>query len=122
MFKINNWFSMMIIVLPSFILFSLPTVGYADHGGNVFQCLENEIWDPNTEECVQTCPAGTAIGDGVGIPELIHCNLILFPVGGELIPLDTTMILVAGTHSVAAWMIPVIVSAIGFAIVISKKY
>jgi len=43
-------------------------------------------------------------------------------VGGELIPLDTTMILVAGTHSVAAWMIPVIVSGIGFAIVIARKF
>jgi len=44
------------------------------------------------------------------------------PVGGELIPLDTTMILVAGTHSVAAWMIPVIVSAIGIGIVIARKF
>ena len=44
------------------------------------------------------------------------------PVGGELIPLETTMVLVAGTHSVAAWMIPVIVSAIGIGIVIARKF
>ncbi len=43
-------------------------------------------------------------------------------VGGELIPLDSTMVLVAGTHSVAAWMIPVIVSAIGIGIVIARKF
>ncbi len=43
-------------------------------------------------------------------------------VGGELIPLDTTMVLVAGTQSVAAWMIPVIVSAIGIGIVIARKF
>jgi len=43
-------------------------------------------------------------------------------VGGDLIPLDSTMVLVAGTHSVAAWMIPVIVSGIGFAIVIARKF
>ena len=42
-------------------------------------------------------------------------------VGGELIPLDATMVLVAGTHSLAARMIPVIVSAIGIAIVIARK-
>ena len=42
-------------------------------------------------------------------------------VGGELIPIDSTMVLVAGTHSVAAWMIPVIVSAIGIGIVIARK-
>jgi len=44
------------------------------------------------------------------------------PVGGDLIPLDTTMVLVAGTHSAAAWMIPVIVSAIGIGIVIARKF
>jgi len=43
-------------------------------------------------------------------------------VGGDIIPLDTTMVLVAGTHSVAAWMIPVIVSGIGIAIVIARKF
>jgi len=43
-------------------------------------------------------------------------------VGGELIPLDTSALLLAGTYSTAAWMIPVIVSGIGFAIVIARKF
>ncbi len=43
-------------------------------------------------------------------------------VGGELIPLDTTMVLLAGTQTTAAWMIPVIVSGIGIAIVIARKF
>jgi len=43
-------------------------------------------------------------------------------VGGDLIPLDTTMVLVAGTQNTAAWMIPVIVSAIGIGIVIARKF
>ncbi len=43
-------------------------------------------------------------------------------VGGELIPLDTTMVLVAGTQYTASWMIPVIVSGIGIAIVIARKF
>jgi len=43
-------------------------------------------------------------------------------VGGELIPLDSTMILAAGTQYTAAWMIPAIVSAIGIAIVIARKF
>ncbi len=43
-------------------------------------------------------------------------------VGGELIPLDTTSLLLAGTQMNAAWMIPVIVSAIGIAIVIARKF
>jgi len=37
-------------------------------------------------------------------------------------PLDTKMILVAGTQYTAAWMIPLIVSAIGIGIVIARKF
>jgi len=43
-------------------------------------------------------------------------------VGGELIPLDTTSLLVTGAQMNAAWMIPVIVSAIGIGIVIARKF
>ncbi len=43
-------------------------------------------------------------------------------VGGDIIPLDSTMVLVAGTQYTAAWMIPVLVSAIGIGIVIARKF
>ena len=43
-------------------------------------------------------------------------------VAGTLSPIDTTMVLVAGTQMTAAWMIPVIISGIGFAIVITRKF
>jgi len=43
-------------------------------------------------------------------------------IGGDIIPLDTTMVLVAGTQTTAAWMIPVIVSAIGIGIVLARKF
>jgi len=43
-------------------------------------------------------------------------------VGGTLIPIDTTMVLVAGAQSTSAWMIPVIVTGIGFSIVIARKF
>ena len=45
-----------------------------------------------------------------------------FSVGGDIIPLDTTMVLAAGAQYTAAWMIPVLVSAIGIGIVISRKF
>jgi hypothetical protein len=44
------------------------------------------------------------------------------PVGGEMIPLETTMVLLAGTQLTAAWLIPVIVAGIGFAIIITRKF
>jgi len=53
-------------------------------------------------------------GDKIGRPTTA--------IGGEWIPLDTTMVLVAGTQTTAAWMIPAIVSAIGIGIVIARKF
>jgi len=43
-------------------------------------------------------------------------------VGGDMIQMQTTSILAAGAQYTAAWMIPVIVSAIGIGIVIARKF
>ena len=43
-------------------------------------------------------------------------------VGGELIPLDTTSLLLAGAQANALWLIPVIVAAVGIGIVIARKF
>ncbi len=55
-------------------------------------------------------------------PNSIPGDLIRSAVGGELVTLDSTMVLAAGAQYTAAWMIPVIVSGIGFAIVIARKF
>jgi len=43
-------------------------------------------------------------------------------VGGHMIPVDTTTLILAGAQYTAVWLIPVLVSAIGFGIVILRKY
>jgi len=43
-------------------------------------------------------------------------------VGGDMIHMETTSILAAGAQYTAAWMIPVLVSGIGIAIVIARKF
>jgi len=43
-------------------------------------------------------------------------------VGGEFIGIETTSVLAAGAQYTAAWMIPVLVSGIGIAIVIARKF
>jgi len=43
-------------------------------------------------------------------------------IGGNLIQMETTSVLAAGAQYTAAWMIPVIVSAIGIGIVIARKF
>ncbi len=53
----------------------------------------------------------------------LHLSLLqIQSVGGELLPLDTASLLLAGAQMNAAWMIPVIVSAIGIGIVIARKF
>jgi len=43
-------------------------------------------------------------------------------VGGDMIQIETTSVLAAGAQYTAAWMIPVLVSAIGIGIVIARKF
>jgi len=40
------------------------------------------------------------------------------PVGGTLIPIDTTALLLAGVQSISMWMIPILVSAVGIGIAV----
>jgi len=42
-------------------------------------------------------------------------------IGGELLPIDTTAVLLGGTQTTASWMIPVLVAGIGIGIVIARK-
>jgi len=43
------------------------------------------------------------------------------PIGGELLPLDTTALLLAGVQSVSMWMIPVVVAGIGIGVFVIKR-
>ena len=43
-------------------------------------------------------------------------------VGGEFIGIETTSVLATGAQYTAAWMLPVIVSAIGIGIVLARKF
>jgi len=63
---------------------------------------------------------GFNTADRTGYDDFEFC--VKSAVGGDMIPLDATMILVSGAQHTAAWMIPVIVSGIGFAIVIARKF
>jgi len=49
-------------------------------------------------------------------------HLLPNAVGGEIIPLDTTSLLLAGTYSNTSWLIPVIVTGIGIGFVILRKF
>ncbi len=80
------------------------------------------------DECMeifQQCLAGTGATVQDCDAWLDACNAALMcrsAVGGDMIQMETTSILAAGAQYTASWMIPVIVSGIGFAIVIARKF
>ena len=53
---------------------------------------------------------------------LNNCLIGCQSVGGEFLGVDSTALLLTGAQMNAAWMIPVIVSAIGIGIVIARKF
>jgi len=78
-----------------------------------------------TGNIVSINPANGLITDiGPNTPNLIS-DLTFVPqdvtIGGTIIPIDTTSLLLVGAQMTAAWMIPVIIAGIGFAIVILRK-
>jgi len=69
---------------------------------------------------VQT-DSGLVTNTGQGISHVTLCYEEPM-VGGTGIQIDKTAMLLVGAQMNAAWMIPVIVSGIGFAIVIARKF
>jgi len=65
-------------------------------------------------------PLNTGLSQANNFGDILIATPIL--VGGEMIPLDATMVLAAGAQYTAAWMIPVLISAIGIGIVIARKF
>jgi len=60
--------------------------------------------------------------DNFGPQAIIEIDSICIAVGGEFIGIETTSVLAAGAQYTAAWMIPILVSAIGIGIVIARKF
>ena len=86
--------------------------------------------DPSTCEDCQAlrdlCDAGSFF-DLEGFEQCLQpymdCSARLCrAIGGDMIQIETTSVLAAGAQYTAAWMIPVIVSGIGIAIVIARKF
>jgi len=79
-------------------------------------CASDSDCDDSDVCTIDTCDLQTNICDP---PDPIPgC----FEVGGTLISIETTPVLLGATQTAASWMIPVIVSAMGIAIVLARKF
>ena len=61
-----------------------------------------------------------AVGDNPSDVDFFPCPIVTPPVGGELIPIESTSLILAGAQSFS-WMIPVILSGIGIGIFLVRR-
>ncbi len=97
-------------------LFGVPNDGY-DLTTNF-----GPVFDPTPFGFQMPIPTDMGDFDASNIVDGSFVSQLKQAVGGDIIPLDTTMVLAAGAQYTAAWMIPVIVSAIGIGIVLARKF
>jgi len=113
-------------------IFCTPMVKEAEAGGGSFgQLLDDHMvcYRISAEENL-TLPLGLSdqLSDFDGLTPFVPLdNLVLeklcvpafksFPsVGGSMIPIDTTALLLAGVQSISMWMIPVVIACVGVSI------
>jgi len=65
---------------------------------------------------VCVCPPGFIEVGGMCIPDQQPPQ-----VGGELVPIDTSALLLAGVQSISMWMIPVVIAGVGIGVFVIKR-
>ena len=95
-----------------------------------FGLTSNQAFAGGFETCAQ-CEQFRTSCLAQGITDPVECNriadqclkdLVCQAVGGTLFPIESTSLILAGAQMTASWMIPVIVSGIGIAIVIARRF
>ncbi len=92
-------------------------------------CQPNDKPDDTSCDDGELCTIGELCTDGVCGMGSVNPILACMPdigdgqsVGGKIIPIEATSLILAGTQTTVSWLIPVTVSAIGIAIVIARKF
>jgi len=112
---------------------ALKTIGIAIFSISMlisFGLTSNQAFAGGFQSCAQ-CEEFRTSCLAQGITDPVECNriadqclkdLMCSAVGGDMIQMETTSVLAAGAQYTAAWMIPVLVSAIGIGIVLARKF
>jgi len=75
-----------------------------------------------TDICILYSDGSFICPENIDVNFPIDLIFIDIAVGGELIPINTTSLLLAGAQMTASWMIPVLVAGAGIGIVISRRF
>ena len=96
---------------------------YAQGGGGGGGLIPPGTTCADCDDLVQQCK-DTPDGSPDSVCEAFgdDCRAQLcFPVGGEMIPLDTTSLLLAGAQMTTSWLVPVIVAGTGIGLVLVRR-
>jgi len=80
--------------------------------------------DTNSIRSMVFSYSGAGTGDTIGIDDIKFASCEVEAIGGEILPIDNTALLLAGVQSVSMWMIPVVIAGAGigvFVIMRSRK-
>ena len=105
----------------AFIQIPMTPVGPGDPNGGTFGTWEQVIHSEPFAVIKKVQFFGDLPSDRTGYDNFEFC-ITVAAIGGEISPTTTSALLLAGAQNSMAWMIPVIVSAIGIGIVIARKF
>ena len=100
---------------------SLQTNSVSDNLWEGDETITNTGGNPGTTTCQLRLSVQAPTGGDTAF-QTIRVTTSTPVVGGELIPLDTTALLLAGAQANALWLIPAIVAATAIGIVIARKF
>jgi len=101
-----------VLVLISGFATPVAFAGFCEDFGPDEDC-DGDGFTPNEGDCDDNDRPDIFPGQG--------CDLLQVVVGGEIIPIETTSLILAGTQTFS-WMIPIVLSILGIGIVIARKF
>jgi len=112
-------------IIPVLIIFAALIVGpvslsYYQAFAGGFEPESCEECEPFRMNCLAS-PQDPAVCNRLA-DQCLKDLMCLSPVGGEMINVDSSALILAGSQTTAAWILPVIVSAIGIGIVLARKF
>jgi len=98
-----------------------------DSCDGIGNCQSNDEPDDTSCDDGELCTIDELCKGGICTMGTLNPIPACFPdgpavVGGKIIPIEATSLILAGTQTTVSWLIPVTVSAIGIAIVIARKF
>jgi len=117
--------SMIDLFAPTTFLTNTFKNGEGDPLGLDFKCYliksEDPVIDPDPQLYLDQFDQITSIDPDPATQVCIIAKKVTEMIGGELLPIDTTALLLAGMQTNLAWIVPIALSVVGIGVILVKK-